>query len=74
MDRPGPAPTLPRASAMGHWDLGCWAGEGEVTAASSGPVIAGVWEGLSSPPQPPNFSGLLLPFNPAELGAWAPSA
>lgn len=65
---PDPGP-LPQALGPG---LLSGEGGGEVTAASSGPVIAGVWEGCSSPPQPPNFSGLLLPFSPAELGAWAP--
>lgn len=65
-DHPGPAPTLPRGTRA-------WAarGEGQGTAASSGPVIAGVWGGLPSPPQTQNFSGLFPPFSPAELGAWA---
>lgn len=71
MDCPGPAPPYPEPLLQGIGP-GLQKGEGEVTAASSGPVISGVWDGLSSPPQPHNFSGLFLPFSPAEPGARAP--
>jgi len=44
-------------------------GEGEVTAASSGPVLWGGLGWASPHPQPAKlFSGLFLPFRPAEPG------
>ena len=64
---PGPPPTSPGPLPGGTGD---WlpAGEGEVTAASSGPVIAEVWGRHPYPPQPPNSSQDFCPSDQQSRG------